>query len=342
MAPSAIQRARTLLIAAASVLGGCSGAETVNPAPVDTTSPGSAGGAPAERTPTPKVMQLEPSDPVYSVVESADIYAPAPGACAEVEAVRTPLSEGAEMNVTVRRHRDGRVAVAGRTNLPDGVLLFGGLDGYGGWFDEHMRVRGGCFHGPWLSVPVGVYKLGLGISGMDDDVPPAALAMIGAGGVSLTGKHVRRIDGKREFEYRQVAIVGDEPAARAAERAYSAVPGRIVEEARRLIAAGRNMERYRIPRGTAELDVSLEAAKECGRLMRELRPQAERFGEPFKQYDSVIKPAVLGLRMELASCVSCSPEMSLNECKKAEQVLQQKAEWMQPDSIAEYRAQLGL
>jgi hypothetical protein len=292
----------------------------------------------AEPMPAPAPVQ----EPPEFTTDDGRTYEPRADACVGIDSPIAPLAAGAEIIPLVRDNGNHLYALAGRTNLPNGTLVFGGLEGFGGSRLEHLRVRNGCFHGPWAEVPPGHYALTVEISGFEGAMTKELTAQLGDDGAKLRGRHMVRKYGRKAFSFRERVVIGAPDIAAKLERERRGIPARVEALITELIAAGRAMEPMRQtaaspgPHDQPAMEAVMSASKECGARMRKYQPRALNDLDFTSGFPNVVNRAAIGeiADVMLADCVCCNVAIALRGCNRAEAQLRNRNTWIQSDPLA--------
>lgn len=236
---------------------------------------------------------------------------------AQVSSVKN-MSGEARLRAEASKNDDGRVVVAGETNLPDGTELLISLSNESVGFTAQDKAI--VSNGKFLAGPLGP-KSGLAAANYVVEVmmpvpsaqPESVQAIVGNEGQYLTGPLVKDSSwGGKTVEYSFPYTVGSEESIQQAQSEHAQMVSDVRSRIEQLLKNGRAMERYR---NTDDLS----ALRTCGEMMRENQAKAKSVRSsaealPMKYYD--IRVASI----DVYSCVSCSGT-ALEACERVTESL---------------------
>lgn len=256
------------------------------------------------------------------------VFAPDAELCGRLEALHGSWRDSAKLEINTLV-LPGGVRVFGRTNLPDGVVLFAGVSGLGGWEHEHVIVKDGGFTTPMLDVEEGEFLASVELSGAHREFTEASLG--GAGGIE-------HLPGGSEF-LRQT-LVGAGPTAAARDTERRALRDELEANVREMLGFGRMALKAR--------SSARGAVTRCMKKRREIGltvPAIEARLAPFAAQRTVFNHvAIAGMPLSLSDCTSClenNVEKQRAACARASASLE-SGDWAQSDPVLEYRRANGL
>ncbi|RJO65753.1 MAG: DUF4236 domain-containing protein [Myxococcales bacterium] len=227
--------------------------------------------------------------------------------------------------------REGKTAyVSGETNLPDSTEFMVSMESkssgrYMGQSKAEVsgyRFSAGPFSMENGPLPDGVYKIEV-LMPIPDTQPESVRTIIGQNGEKLRGKLVKKGHLGVTVEKTGEFFVGaDKATATQAEmqsaKAFRKEADEIYQELMKYLKFGKDMEQIRRSR-------DLEDTRQCGEKMQQYKLPVQELGSRSEKlpnhdpYYTHLKIAAINMTL----CVTCSPGLAMDNCKMAEDELQQ-------------------
>ncbi len=214
------------------------------------------------------------------------------------------LSAEVLLSAEATKTNDGRIAVTGKTNLPDGTELIISIseEVFGFSAQDESMVAKGEFSagplGPKSGLSAGNYIIEV-MMPIPSAQPESVQSIIGNEGQYLTGALVKQSSwGGKTVEYSFSYSLGSKESIQQAQSVHYKLVSNVRSTIEQLLENGRAMDRYR---NTDDL----VALKNCGERMRENQAKAKAI----RAQAETLSMNYMGLKVasiEIFSCVSCS------------------------------------
>lgn len=233
---------------------------------------------------------------------------------AQVSSVKS-MSGEARLKAEANKNDDGRVLVAGETNLPDGTELRISLsnESFGLTAQDTAIVSNGKFSavplGPKSGLAAAIYVVEVMM--FSSAQPESVQTIVGNEGQYLTGPLVMDSSwGGKTVEYSFSYTVGSEESIQQAQSEHAQMVSDVRSRIEQLLKNGRAMERYR----------NTDDLRPCMEMMRENQPKAKSVRS--RAFEA-LPPKYYNLRVAsiyVYSCVSCSGT-ALEDCERVTESL---------------------
>lgn len=242
-----------------------------------------------------------------------------------------PLTQEAVLDANTIVQPDGRLAVAGETNLPDNTLIMVSLEhpSAGNLYQSKETVRNGRVRtllGPESGLPLGKYRLEL-LMLSPQLQPDYVRSLVGEKGEKLKGKLVKRTsDAYHVVRAKHVHVGRDDASAEDADRERTVKARQeiqdILKELQTLHQQGQAMSALRnIDELDSDNPIRLEKLKTCGQQMRAHQSTARAVRKRAEGLPPLLRGHVSAAAVQLEHCVSCSTSLATSGCKEAAEAI---------------------